>query len=177
MTERTRLLNAFHPASTVVEWRGTKTVKTGTDIFGFDVPHLTERARARERKRGEALVWHLPVSGPPINGKTFPGRFQRADGNNGSPPPPPLRTAHRKATHPSVFVPSHYSRVAAPKLPPRISETLIARHVRITSLNLFLSSWRGRFCPQRFICPENFLCLFRLPPPRRSRKETPLSLS
>lgn len=31
----------------------------------------------REGDRERELVWYLPVSGPPINGKTFPGCFQQ----------------------------------------------------------------------------------------------------
>jgi len=124
-----------YPAS---EWRrggGPKTAKTGTDIFGFDAPHSASLHRG--------LVWYLPVSGPPINGKTFPGCFQRVPGEKQRSPP----FAFRKATHPSVFVPLHYSRVAARNCL-CISESLI---VCATSDYVIYLKYSYRYIPVAFV--------------------------
>lgn len=83
--------------------------------------------RARERERGRKFVWYLPVSGPPINGKTFPGRFsERVPGRETT---LAALAAFRKATHPSVFVPARYSRVAGSKLPVYFGKLNRVRHV------------------------------------------------
>jgi len=121
---------------------GPKTAKTGTDIFGFDAPHSASLRRE--------LVWYLPVSGPPINGKTFPGRFQRVPGEKQR----SLPSAFRKVTHPSVFVPPHYSRVAARNCL-CISESLIvyATSDYVIYLN-YSYRYTGSLCSQDSFAPK-----------------------
>lgn len=85
------------------------------------------------------LVWYLPVSGPPINGKTFPGRFQRVPGEKQT------LAAHR---FPNGNAPFRFRAVAlfsrgGSKLPLYFGKPNRVYHVGLRDLlELFLSVYR-----------------------------------